>query len=313
MKEKLLDLLACPDCYGPLEIKDGKTENGEIKEGSLVCGKCSASFRIVDFIPRFVETDKYVGNFSFEWKKHRLTQLDSANKTVETEETFKEKTGFDLNSLKGKFVLDAGCGMGRFMEVVNKYGGEAVGFDLSLAVEAAFDNIGLKPGCHIIQADVFKLPFKKEAFDYIFSIGVLHHTPDTGKAFSQLVPLLKKGGKIAIWVYSSHLMVTHFFSDIYRKVTTHLPIWLLYPFSYTAIFYYYLVKMPFIGKFFLFLLPISCDSKWRWRVLDTFDWYSPKYQWKHSYPEVYDWFTESQLGNIRLLKMPVSIYGEKSR
>ncbi|MGH8655604.1 MAG: class I SAM-dependent methyltransferase [Gammaproteobacteria bacterium] len=38
------------------------------------------------------------------------------------------------------------------------------------------------------------LPFAAKSFDVIFSIGVLHHTPDTKAYFQKLVPLLKAGG-----------------------------------------------------------------------------------------------------------------------
>ena len=311
MEEKLLSLLGCPKCKNTLKLKEPIREHNKIKSGLLQCEFCQTTYSIQNHIPRFVETDKYVDSFSFEWKRHRTTQLDSANKKPESEETFKEKTGFDLNDLKGKLVLDVGCGMGRFMEVVTKYGGEVVGFDLSFAVEAAFENLGSNPNCHVIQADVFELPFKPGTFDYIYSIGVLHHTPDTKKAFEQLVPLLKRGGKIAIWVYDAHLNSILSLSQQYRKITTHLPKRLLYFISYISMPYYYLVKIPFIGRLFHFLLPTSPHANRHWRVLDTFDWYSPRYQFKHTYPEVYKWFQATGLKNLRLLKFPVSIYGEK--
>jgi SAM-dependent methyltransferase len=66
-----------------------------------------------------------------------------------------------MEKLKDKLVLDAGCGVGRFMEVVEKWGGNVVGVDLSFSVDAAFKNLGLKENVHIIQADIFDLPFKE--------------------------------------------------------------------------------------------------------------------------------------------------------
>lgn len=52
--------------------------------------------------------------------------------------------------------------------------------------------------------NMFKLPFKDNIFDYIYSVGVLHHTPDCKKAFQKLPGLLKNGGEIAIWLYNAH-------------------------------------------------------------------------------------------------------------
>ena len=56
------------------------------------------------------------------------------------------------------------------------------------------------PNVHIVQADIFVLPFKK-VFDYAFSVGVLHHTPDPKKAFLSLAGKVKKGGAISAWIY----------------------------------------------------------------------------------------------------------------
>jgi len=48
-------------------------------------------------------------------------------------------------------------------------------------------------------------------------------------------------------------------------------------------------------------------------LLDTFDWYSPKYQSKHTYPEVFSWFEQEGLHDIRVLPRPVSISGRKPK
>jgi hypothetical protein len=49
-----------------------------------------------------------------------------------------------------------------------------------------------------------------------------------------------------------------------------------------------------------------------WDVLDTFDWYSPLYQWKHTSPEVRGWFEEAGLGEVMELSFPVSFRGVKA-
>jgi hypothetical protein len=46
-------------------------------------------------------------------------------------------------------------------------------------------------------------------------------------------------------------------------------------------------------------------------VLDPFDWYSPQYQWKHSYGEVLGWFEEHDLTDVRVLDVPVAIQGTR--
>jgi len=76
--------------------------------------------------------------------------------------------------------------------------------DLSLAVEACYQNLFHRGNVMVVQADIFNSPFELESFDVIVSIGVLHHTPDPRLAFRSLVGLLKPGGLIGIWVYHAY-------------------------------------------------------------------------------------------------------------
>jgi hypothetical protein len=100
-------------------------------------------------------------------------------------------------------------------------------------------------------------------------------------------------------------------SQLWRKITTRLPKKLLYSLSYIAIPSYYLKKIPFFGKLLDLLIPTSQHKNWRWQLLDTFDWYSPTYQSKHTYPEVFKWFEEENLKEIKPLDYSVSMTGIK--
>jgi hypothetical protein len=50
----------------------------------------------------------------------------------------------------------------------------------------------------------------------------------------------------------------------------------------------------------------------QWRVLDTFDWYSPWYQSKHTYEEVFRWFEDAGLEDLRVILQPISVSGRKA-
>jgi len=311
MKKRLLKFIVCPKCKKKLELKIKIEEKGEIKKGGLKCFKCNNIYPIIKFIPRFVKTDKGVENFSFEWLVHKTTQLDSYKNKI-SKQTFKEKTGFEKKDLKGKLVLDVGCGMGRFMEVAKNYGSEVVGIDLSKAVDVARKNLIKNKKCHFIQADVFNLPFKDEIFSAVYSIGVLHHTPNTKKAFMCLPRLLKKGGQIAIWVYGENTFRPYdLFGRFWRRLTPHIPKKILYIFCHLAVPLYWTYKIPFLGTLINLLIPYSTDPNPRWRVLDTFDWYSPKYQWKHTYPEIINWYKKAGLKVKKILKWEAAILGTK--
>lgn len=311
MKERLVQWLVCPTCQTDLTLTIGERSGDEILSGALKCTSCSKEYPVRRGVPRFVETDKYVNNFSFEWNTFQRTQVDSATKRSDSEITFREKTGFTKADIEGKRVLDVGVGTGRFAEIALNDGAELFGIDLSFAVDAAYRNFGTHPNFHVIQADVFHLPFKKEMFQVIYSIGVLHHTPDTKQAFLSCLPFLARGGKIAIWLYDFYSHHAFISSRYYRKLTTRLPKKLLHALCYIAVPYYYLYKIPVLRYFFKVILFIPDWPDWRWRVLDTFDWYSPKYQWWHTDHEVFTWFEQAGLKNMRVLSLPVAISGEK--
>jgi SAM-dependent methyltransferase len=272
--------------------------NDDVVEGMLHCSSCGQAFPIQAGIPRFVDMDAYADTFSFEWKTFHDVQIDILNATRESETTFSGQTGWSPEDLKGKLVLDAGVGAGRFAEVTSRWGGEVVGVDLSFAVDVARGNIGERENVHIVQADLFRLPFRENTFDAMYSIGVLHHTPDTKQAFDALVPLLREKGEFAVFIYAyGHY---HFFSDLWRKITTRIPDRIVYYLSSLAIPLFYLYKVPVAGLAFRLIFPMSRHPNPRWRWLDTFDWYTPKFQHKHTWPEVYRWFEESGFANIRL-------------
>ena len=304
----MLDFLACPSCGKDL-LLDIHKKNTEVEEGILRCG-CGKSYAVINNVPRFVDGDTYLKNFSLQWQLHSKTQLDTELSDV-SERDFIKKTGLRKEDVKGKLVLDVGCGMGRFMDVVEKWGGQVIGIDLSYSVESAFDNLGRKEKVHIIQADASDLPFREETFDIIYSIGVLHHAPDCKKAFLNLPRYLKANGYLCTWVYSNYDKPRAFMSDKIRIITTKIPKRLLYYLCFLSVPLYFLYRIPVVGHVARVLFPISMRPKWDWRVLDTFDWYSPKYQSKHRYPEVFSWFKEAGLKNIELLEPPVAVRGQK--
>jgi 2-polyprenyl-3-methyl-5-hydroxy-6-metoxy-1,4-benzoquinol methylase len=309
MKTDFLELLVCPQCCGKLELNAVKTAGSEMEAGRLTCMN-NHSFDIVRGIPRFAASDGYAENFGFEWNLHNKTQLDTAT-NHDSEESFEQKTGFTPEELSGKVVLDVGCGMGRYSDVASRWGATVVGIDLTSAVDAAQSNIGDRKNVNLAQADIFKLPFADKTFDYIFSIGVLHHTPDTKAAFDQLPRLLKPGGKIAVWIYSTEMLAWCWTSDIYRRLTTRLPKRALYALCHVAIPWHHLRNLPIVGPYTGKVLPVSTHPSREWRVLNTFDWYSPAYQWKHSVNELRDWFENQGMIELRTLEFPTSVQGTR--
>jgi SAM-dependent methyltransferase len=278
---------------------------------------CKTCFRAKNGVLCFVETEKYAGSFGFQWKIYARTQLDDENSS-ESECDFRKRTGLEPPDLRGKLVLDVGCGMGRFAEIASRWGARVVGVDLSAAAEVAARNLADRPAVSIFRADVFSLPFAAESFDFIYSLGVLHHTPNCEQAFSRLPRLLKPGGTIAVWLYSGYNR-WYRMSDLYRRVTHRLPSRPLHALCHVAVPLYYLHKglrrVPIVGvkasRLLYCVLPISLHSSAAMRVLDTFDWYSPDYQSKHTYEEVFRWFENAGLEDLRVMHEPISVRGRR--
>jgi SAM-dependent methyltransferase len=306
LAKEVLTILRCLTCQSPLDQR----------ADALVCSSCGRRYPAVNGVVRFVDAQAYAGSFGFQWKIHARTQLDDAT-SHRSEDAFRQRTGFSPEALAGKLVLDVGCGMGRFAEVATRWGAHVVGIDLSLAAEVAAQNLADRDAV-FFQADVFKLPFAPGSFDFIYSIGVLHHTPNCGQAVKILPKLLKPGGCLAVWLYSSY-NPWYRMSDVYRKLTRRMPQKLLYKLCYGVIPLYGMHqitrKIPLLGKpasaAVAWLIPMSFNKDANWRVLDTFDWYSPWYQSKHSYEEVFRWFESCGMEDLRVAEEPISVSGRK--
>lgn len=306
VSERVLATLRCLSCQGTLDVQTS----------GLRCSACGRKYLLVEGIIRFVDEQHYAASFGFQWHKHALTQLDTADSKI-SENDFRRRTGFCPEDLAGKLVLDVGCGMGRFADIAVRWGAHVVGVDLSVAAQVAARNLAGREAT-IFQADVFRLPFAPESFDVIYSIGVLHHTPDCEKAFKALPGLLKPGGKIAIWLYSRY-NAWYRMSDVYRKVTRRMPPRLLHTLCYGVIPLYgihqVLRKIPLFGRpasgALAYMIPMAFHKDPTLRVLDTFDWYSPWYQSKHTYEEVFRWFESCGLRDLRVIEQPISVQGTR--
>ncbi|MBI3332993.1 MAG: class I SAM-dependent methyltransferase [Candidatus Omnitrophica bacterium] len=308
VKRDLLDLLECPRCGGSFQALP-EPMNGGLDR--IVCSGCAEAVEVRGSIPRFVRSDQYVKSFSFEWTRFRTTQMDSHQADPESLRRFQQSLDEPIGNLKGKRVLDAGCGAGRFAEVALEAGARVVGVDLSYAIDAAHQNLSNWESLSLIQADLMDLPLKAGSFDLVYSLGVLHHTPDAKRAFLKLVRFLKAGGKISITLYAGYNKVYVKAAEGWRKLTTRLPHRVVYGISTLAVPLYPLYRLPVVGLIGQALFPISMHPKARWRVLDTFDCYTPRYQSYHTHPEVFQWFQEAGLTDVKVLEPGISMIGTR--
>ena len=258
MKEKLLDLLACPICGGDILLAYASKYDGkEIVEGVLTCRKCTREYKIARGVPRFadlakIDDDKAETAENFGWQWTHFTQED----TKYNDQFLGWLQPVKQEFFKDKIVLEGGCGKGRHTKLAAEWGAkEVVGIDLGDGVESAFALTCGLPNAHIVQCDIFRLPFKK-VFDYAFSVGVLHHTPDPKKAFVSLASKVKKGGHVSAWVYGAenNEWIAKYVNPIRTSFTSQISQPMLYQLS----------KLPTLGVFLttkLVYRPLNAASK----------------------------------------------------
>ncbi len=233
MKPRIVDLLACPACLATVELRGAEMDPGrpnEVATGELICQGCGSVYQILRGVPRMVPPglpaleERTAGAFGWQWQEfvemHDLYESQFLDWIHPIEPSFFED----------KIVLDAGCGIGRHAHYAARYGArDVVAMDLSAAVETAYANVGEAPNVHVVQGDINRPPFKRSkaggTFDFIYSIGVLHHLPDPETGFQSLVHLLRPGGAIFAWVYGreNNGVVLNVIDPVRRAVTSRLP------------------------------------------------------------------------------------------
>jgi len=264
---------------------------GEIEEGTLKCLGCKKEFPIVAGIPRFVEAENYGSSFGYQWNRFRADQIDSLNGTRLSEKRFYAETNWTAEWLRGKWILDVGSGAGRFLDVASQLDCQVVGVDISNAADAARATLGDRKNVHLVQGSIFDLPFRSEAFDGCYCIGVIQHTPDPSRALTSLPRILSAGGRLAVTIYERKPWTLFNMKYLIRPITKRLNerfllrgIQVLMPllFALTEV----LFRIPYLGRVFSFTIPVAnyvnepdltFRQRYRWAVLDTFDMLSPQY------------------------------------
>jgi 2-polyprenyl-3-methyl-5-hydroxy-6-metoxy-1,4-benzoquinol methylase/uncharacterized protein YbaR (Trm112 family) len=128
-------------------------------------------------------------------------------------------------SFAGRLLLDVGTGSGRHSFHAAELGARVVAVDLGRSIDVARAN--LPPGALTVQADAERLPFAPGTFDFVMSIGVLHHLPDPERALRGLVPPARPGGTVHVYLYwvpeqAWHARVLRAVTAA-RRVTVRLP------------------------------------------------------------------------------------------
>ncbi|MGE0444240.1 MAG: methyltransferase domain-containing protein [Vicinamibacterales bacterium] len=235
MREDLLSMMVDPADRSPMRVLvTERSADGAVLEGTLA-GSGGRQYPIRAGIPRFVGAtdqaqEQTKGSFAYKWQ--RTTSYGSSASIEQGRRWLLERYGFGSSEEMAGYmasrgrVLDAGCGGGHAASfwLSPGWGGDAwVGIDISDAIDVARERLGSIPATAFVQADVMQLPFADEAFDVVFSEGVLHHTPSTERAFKSLVRVVRSGGELMVYIYRRKSPVREFTDDHVRQAIAGLP------------------------------------------------------------------------------------------
>jgi len=306
----------------------------EILEGALAC-VCGLVFPVIEGIPRMIRnaaeeypeffvrhglpgarrkaanpattaTAAATGQPTIDPRSEKSFRLQWATYREGDNTWFKDDAGlrkkefldnFQITAaeLKGRTLLDAGCGNGELTRSVAEYGPEIVAMDFSRSVEGARRRLfergdsraPVSHRVHYLQGNVLELPLRPQSFDFVHSSGVLHHTPSTYRAFRSVSREPKPGGKLYIQLYRRRPTWIHLVNVSLRAVTTRMPLGLLYGLCYAA--------TPVHAALSRLMHSLRGEkapprATARERAVQMFDNYSPRYQYRHTVPEIMELF-----------------------
>jgi uncharacterized protein YbaR (Trm112 family) len=323
MRLRVLEFLCCPACKrGELGLSVFHEEGDHVIDGALRCDLCGRVYLVVGGVPRMLPPDLYsnpdftekyrdrltlIGGkgpadfisqfkqlkrdtsqaYGFEWTHwNRYGWVPQGGPSDLERATFHYKSLLSPEELRGKAVLDGGCGNGRYAHTAAEYAKDLIALDLSAAVESAFQNTRHQPAAHVVQGDIMNPPVKRGVLDAVFSIGVLMITGDTRRATESLAELLKPGGTITVHLYAAGFPLWQLNDTLVRALTTRLTV----PQNVAlakgmAKVARWLDKRHWLGYASLIL------RVWPDDVIN-YDWYATPKQTYHTYPEVEGWFRE---------------------
>jgi len=283
-----------------------KTRSPLSQENNCLISQNKEKFPIINNIPRFVPKENYASAFGLQWNTYRTTQLDSSTGVPLSRERLTRIVGGSLDIFQGKTTLEAGCGAGRFTEILLQSGAKVFAADISSAVDANYQNCSNYSNYFVIQADIVNLPVPPNQFDIVVCIGVIQHTPDPEKTIATLCSYLKPNGQLFIDHYSKsypatpirrifRYFLTKFGNEISLKFVQRY-VQLFWPLHRFFFKYQHIFGIGKLRVWFLYWSPIvdyhdayfSLGEKllYEWAILDTYDTLTDVYKHLRSAEEI---------------------------
>jgi SAM-dependent methyltransferase len=177
---------------------------------------------------------KIIESFGDEWSRYDQTGMTEAEAKKAFQEYFSVFPWSDLPPDSEGF--DMGCGSGRWAKFVAPRVGKLSCIDPSSAIEIAKKNLSDFDNVYFYKASLDESVLAPSSQDFGYSLGVVHHVPNTAAAIQSCVGLLKQGAPLLLYVYYAF---------------DNRPIWFKFIWRISDFFRHFIARLPNRTKFLL--------------------------------------------------------------
>lgn len=260
--------------------------------------------------------DRVVSDFGHEWSKFNHIKIDNSSLKTSFESYF---SIFPFDQLPEKAEgFDMGCGTGRWAKFVAPMTYKLNCIDPSaLALNQARDNLSMFGNCIFECANASENSLQDSSQDFGYSLGVLHHTPDTYEALENCAKKLKPGAPFLLYLYYSMDNKPSWYkllwrvSNLFRKIISKLPFPIKYFISQViGLFIYFpLARTSLLMEKFGFDVQNFPLSDYRSKPLyilrtDALDRFGTRLEHRFSQLEIKDMLKKSGFSRITFSEKP---------
>ena len=259
-----------------------------------------------------INVDKTKSIYGFLWTKNGNVKPSEGYHFNRMQEVVLEEI------VRGSWGIDvgSGCGYDTYVMAKSNSSVKIVSMDIS---DGVYTNLKLNrdlPNVYIIKGSALHIPFKEGVFDFAYSFGVLHHTPDPQKGLSEITRIIKDKSPAFLYLYEDHSENTVKYIaikiiNIIRRITIKIPPKILYVLSLLAsplIFIFFSCPSKILKRFestakFAEKIPFNFGDSFFSLRGDLYDRFGAPIEHRFSRKKINDMFDRCSISNISITRL----------